>query len=706
MPIWLKIKLLNFAITFVFIFSFMAITIDEKIYMEVTSSVAGLTQFFYSSKEGDFAENKSSVSSLQIGENKLTAHFPLQTKFIRWDPVNGSGEFNIKALYVKILFFDIIIPYDDIAANFDIECIVKYPNEISILTSDESLDPSILIKLPQGKILSIYLLTSLILAAIIFTVILFLSENHRKLKKLHTRLSTKIYDERAFFKKLPLLISIACLFWIFSLTGYSISIDDEFAMFRQDHSPWIAQGRWAVFLLTEFILPQPIIPFLPHFIFCVSVSVSYLILVRAHGMELSWKNIALFPIFMAFPTWYFIAGFYANIPAVSMGLIFTSITLLIFSHSLSKINEWKILDKTFFLLIFIQAFILSIAIGCYQSYIFCFLSMGLGIILLKVDQNSSISNRYIIRSLGYLFLIVCASLLLYYSTDFTFKFIYGVSSNTYISGFINLEALLKFPGDVIVSTLHEAKQIYLGSSKIFGVSLGAIGCLLLTGVILSLYSASNWKVRATLLILMFGCIISPFALNILAGGARSIPYRSMVGVPYVIWFFSALAIERKNTVITFLITTLLIISSFQIMNAHSNYSAVKQLSLERDKALAAEIYYRITTLIPGNDKLSSYKVDFFGSKPFNNIFPRIATSTIGGSFFDWDGGNPDRIVTFMKVIGFDNINTIDSGQRRELVGFYDEMPVWPSVDSIKMVDTVFLVKLGERPGLMHQFKEQ
>jgi hypothetical protein len=110
----------------------------------------------------------------------------------------------------------------------------------------------------------------------------------------------------------------------------------------------------------------------------------------------------------------------------------------------------------------------------YQSYIFCFLSMGLGIVLLKVDQNSSISNRYIIRSLGYLFLIVCASLLLYYSTDFTFKFIYGVSSNTYISGFINLEALLKFPGDVIVSTLHEAKQIYLGSSKIFGVSLGAM----------------------------------------------------------------------------------------------------------------------------------------------------------------------------------------------------------------------------------------
>jgi hypothetical protein len=56
---------------------------------------------------------------------------------------------------------------------------------------------------------------------------------------------------------------------------------------------------------------------------------------------------------------------------------------------------------------------------------------------------------------------------------------------------------------------------------------------------------------------------------------------------------------------------------------------------------------------------------------------------------------PARIFSANGEI-IDNINTIDSGQRRELVGFYDEMPVWPSVDSIKMVDTVFLVKLGER----------
>lgn len=176
----------------------------------------------------------------------------------------------------------------------------------------------------------------------------------------------------------------------------------------------------------------------------------------------------------------------------------------------------------------------------------------------------------------------------------------------------------------------------------------------------------------------------------------------MVSIPYVVWFFSALAISNKKLIIKYLSIFLVMISSFQMLNAHANYNASKQLTLERDKALAAEIYSRILDKLPIGYDLSAYKVDFYGAKSFNNVFPKIKSSTIGNSFFDWDGGNPYRITSFMSLIGY-NLNPISIKKRKEIVELYNNMAVWPKRDSVKIIDNVIHVKLGELPGLMHRF---
>ena len=143
------------------------------------------------------------------------------------------------------------------------------------------------------------------------------------------------------FENLPVLIGMACLFWLFSLTQYSISIDDEYAIFRRDNSVWLGQGRWGIYLLTEFVLPQAVVPFLPNLILCITLSTSYLILLYAHGMRLSKMLIAAFPIFMGFPTWYFLSEFYANTLAVSIGLVLSSTALFLFSDSIKEIINNK-----------------------------------------------------------------------------------------------------------------------------------------------------------------------------------------------------------------------------------------------------------------------------------------------------------------------------------------------------------------------------
>ena len=97
-----------------------------------------------------------------------------------------------------------------------------------------------------------------------------------------------------------------------------------------------------------------------------------------------------------------------------------------------------------------------------------------------------------------------------------------------------------------------------------------------------------------------------------------------------------------------------------------------------------------------------YKVDFYGAKPFNTVFPSIKTSTIGSSFFDWDGGHPKRIVYFMRLIGYTDINLMEQDKRRSVVELYKNMPIWPARNSIKVSGNVILVKLGGIAGRMHQ----
>src|SRR5690606_10508589 len=120
------------------------------------------------------------------------------------------------------------------------------------------------------------------------------------------------------------------LIWLYSLTNYSISIDQELAAWRTDQRIWADQGRWLTYFLTVYVLPQPVVPFLPTLILCASLLLSYLIILAAHNLGLNWKTLLLFALYAAFPFWYFIAEFYANLLSVGVGLILTCGGLLTF----------------------------------------------------------------------------------------------------------------------------------------------------------------------------------------------------------------------------------------------------------------------------------------------------------------------------------------------------------------------------------------
>src|SRR5262249_26437102 len=82
--------------------------------------------------------------------------------------------------------------------------------------------------------------------------------------------------------------------------------------------------------------------------------------------------------------------------------------------------------------------------------------------------------------------------------------------------------------------------------------------------------------------------------------------------------------------------------------------------------------------------------------------PRINESTIGASFFEWDRGNPYRMVYYMKLIGLPVFNVARPERRFESLDQFVAMPSWPAMGSVRIArDVTILVKLGEEPNPLY-----
>src|SRR5690606_33295277 len=174
-----------------------------------------------------------------------------------------------------------------------------------------------------------------------------------------------------------LLATIVVGIWLYSLVAFSISIDQELAAFRSDQRVWIAQGRWLTYYLTVYVLPQPVVPYLPTLIFCASLLASYLLIITAHRFPIDIRAVVLFVVFCGFPVWYFIAEFYANLLSVAVGQLLVSYALVMFAIRDEEARLWSRMRDRIWSLMAIGVLV-GVATGAYQSFLAAFAAMAVG----------------------------------------------------------------------------------------------------------------------------------------------------------------------------------------------------------------------------------------------------------------------------------------------------------------------------------------
>lgn len=678
---------------------------SPSLVINVDSRVAERSQLFYG-KDAAYTQASSAWQSITPGENRLV--FPLQGDYssMRWDLLQEPGSLKVNDIYFS--FFGkkqkpvpvVLEPLNDIVL------LGQIASGGMIVTTANAKDPQVNVII-DVKAVSLkekfasaglgFLIAFCVIICILFKSIFlgFLSQ----LEDFFARISLRLRADGFKASEIAWLFVIGCVFYSYFLSSFSFSIDDEMAAVRQDPAVWVTQGRWFVYLIERFLFAQSSIPFAPYILLVLGFSVSYALILRVHRCVPDWKSYALYPVFCAFPTWWAISEFYSNVPAVAFGIFFISLSLYLAflddsEQSSSPAGVW--LKNSAIVLM------LSCATAAYQALLLVYVTMLFGALLFRSRHHGLSQQGGQLLKHSFLFLMknavwVVLSVLCYGLISAVAQHFIAVSSG-YIDKFIDYNAWLTQPGDAVSAILQEMKKIYSGDSTRYGADIG-LASLVITGATLSLWCRHK-GIAAVRLLLWAGVLIMPFGLHVISAGGPP-AMRAMLAIAYVSWLACLLMLSVRRRAGLVLAGLLVGLFQLQIFSVTSQYMASATITQAHDRMLAADIYRRIGELSPSFDRNTPVEVDFFGLKPVKTVYGDGWWAPTQGSFFAWDVGNIERMLTYMKVMGYQNLSAPPNDQRIAMTPVFLAMPVWPAMGSVQKVGDRYLVRLSQEPDPLH-----
>lgn len=501
----------------------------------------------------------------------------------------------------------------------------------------------------------------------------------------------------SFNKKIVYFIVFMAVFsYGFPLTQFTLSIDEEKALFAKSNlSLWSEQGRFGIALfkiLFHFFQTNSITAtFLGISSLCLSGLIwAYTFSAYTPNIGKPRKSdlsaIVFVALFISFPGYAEIIGFSIMSFEVGLGWVLIAVA----THLISKMILYE--GSRWYGIIGILSFILSISI--YQAFFTVFIcgTAAVFILFLYFNKESAYNYKnYLVSILRYIFVtVICFALYKFVDT------VIGqfIPSSGYISGFLAWgEEPFK---QIIVNLTVSTKSLWLGETiyggKIIPFSLAA-AILVFLLILYRSFFRNEKKNYLLILISLFGFVVSPFLMPIILG--TPLPIRTHLALILFIsfiWYLLYYTFEKK--LFRYLIV---LFGLFMSINQAQSVSQLFYSDFNRyqeDVKLAHQIGYQIQELNIG--ETPNQPVVFIGSharKKQDNI---IKQEVLGYSFFEWDSGNPTRMMNFMKSLGYNYFAPTEE-QRKLALHYSNEMPVWPYRGSVALVEDLIIVNLSENP---------
>jgi len=239
-------------------------------------------------------------------------------------------------------------------------------------------------------------------------------------------------------------------------------------------------------------------------------------------------------------------------------------------------------------------------------------------------------------------------------------------------------------------------SVYSGDAVVYGRQIVALGPVLLAafaGLLMTTLRSSLriWH-KVMVLVLSGTILIVPFAPGLVTGGY--LPMRFLISLPILMIGWLSLGLWGSTRLLRLVLAVLGAACLFQFVVATNALFSGSHLALEADRVLAARLIAAIDEAKTKAPTVEARYLEVVGYPEVQGspLIPKI--ETIGASFFEWDQGNIQRIVRFLRTLRYSELDALPVERRGSLIELVSRMPTWPEPGSVLVEGDTVLVKFG------------
>jgi hypothetical protein len=474
---------------------------------------------------------------------------------------------------------------------------------------------------------------------------------------------------------------IAITAYGFELFNFNLTIDEElYAIGIGAPTNWIREGRWGMYLLQLFILPNPVVPFVPLGIALLFHILSILVLLDAWEVKSLWWQVLTGSLILTYPGWAYVYVFSSLSYGVGIGLFMIALSLWGYAH---LENNWYKLFS------FLPA---SFAFSLYQAMLPTFLLVFFVYFVLKNKRKTVITLFHLLQ----IFIITVLAMSTYYAVQQIFLKITDIQLSDYVENhFVSISDVANLN---LHTVIEQIVHLYGGDKEIYTFNIFALPSLvfiLLLAIVMNKYTKTlGSRILEFVLVV---CILMFPVLPILLMNVVKI--RFLMGLSFSIAALLVISVEGcKLQVFRWLVSLFAIFTILQFITSINQLFGATHITLQSDRVLAGQMIERIEMARSQSSQPDQVKyIEVIGN------FQKVPTlvnpnpynyEIIGKSVFEFNGGVSRRIVAFLKILSYDELQPLPLDRRSDFISTAMTMPVWPRIESVQVVNDTVLVKFG------------
>lgn len=470
----------------------------------------------------------------------------------------------------------------------------------------------------------------------------------------------------------------------FALSNYTLSVDNEIPILS-DFA--LDMGRWGQNLIRYHLFNGHLQYFtliLGLFFFSVSA-------VRLSKL-FKFENIYAYffcGLFITIPQISYQVVFYMMSDIAGLGVLLSVISVEIFIKNIE--NSSKI--KLFFYLL-LASLIIMFATSMYQILILFPVTIYVIPFFQKL-HNEDFNQKKEIKNLFVFAGLILFSIVLY---SISVKIICPpIKDSGYLLSFTsgNSNNMISMFFDIWINNL---KGSFYYGEKLFII-------VPLISVILLIRFFIEKKYFILKLLVLFFLILSPFLVSLfISNGYHPPRIYVTTGIIFaflIVFFIKSFNINKYNYITSTFISLIIICNIYFITNLFYTCNKIYLY----DKRNSEKMYDLILKKYP-NFETTEKVVYFYGFFDFeyHQKFRLDKSEIFGGSIFHWGEADNYRVNNFFKLSNIGDFNMINKEQYDSVKDSISNMAVWPNEESIKMINGVVIVKLGDKKGAKLYFE--